>query len=80
MGRPAGAKNKMTATVKENIVAVFNKLEGTAGMAKWAQKNPDSFYRMYGQLAPKEIVADVVGDLTINLVSQGGDQPTDTDT
>jgi len=69
VGRPAGSKNKMTATVKENIVAVFNKLEGTAGMARWATNNPDAFYRLYGQLAPKEIIADVHADLTIQLIS-----------
>ena len=69
MGRPAGSKNKVTATVKENIVAVFNRLDGTAGMAKWAERNPDAFYRSYCQLAPKEIIADVAGDLNIQLIS-----------
>lgn len=54
-GRAAGTPNKMSATVKENILAVFNRLEGTAGMAKWAQENPTHFYQIYSKLLPTEV-------------------------
>lgn len=49
-----GRPNLTTATAKENIIAVFNRLEGTAGMAKWAADNPTEFYRLYGRLIPAE--------------------------
>jgi len=58
-GRPKGAKNKITASVKENIVAVFTRLGGTAGMAIWAAANPSEFYRLYGRLAPTQVEVDV---------------------
>lgn len=58
-GRPKGAKNKLTANIKENIIAVFNRMGGTAGMHKWADENPTEFYRMYGRLAPTQVEVDV---------------------
>ncbi len=65
MPRPKGSKNKVPQSVKENIVAVFTRLGGTAAMAKWAEKNQDQFYRMYGSLAPKEL--DVKGDVKADV-------------
>lgn len=53
-GRKKGTKNVVSRTVKENILAVFNRLGGTAGMAKWANDNQTDFYRLYGRLAPVE--------------------------
>jgi hypothetical protein len=55
-----GKPNKFGAQARENIVAVFNRLGGTAEMAKWANDHKTDFYRMYAQLVPKEITADVV--------------------
>lgn len=54
-GRKAGSKNKAGTTAKENILAVFNRLEGTTGMAKWAKDNPTQFYRIYARLIPTEV-------------------------
>lgn len=54
-GRAVGTPNKLNATVKENVIAVFNRLDGTAGMAKWAMENPTQFYQIYSKLLPSEI-------------------------
>ncbi len=53
-GRPKGAKNKLGATAKENVVAVFTRLGGTAQMAEWARENQTEFYKLYGRLIPVE--------------------------
>jgi hypothetical protein len=53
-GRPPGSPNKTSALAKENIIAVFNRLGGTAGMAEWAKENQTEFYRLYGRLVPVE--------------------------
>jgi hypothetical protein len=45
--------------VKDNILAVFNRLNGTAGMADWARENLTEFYRLYGRLAPTELAGSV---------------------
>lgn len=55
MSRPIGSKNKIGAQVKENLVAVFNRLGGTAAMAEWANENKTEYYRMYARLSPTEL-------------------------
>jgi UV DNA damage repair endonuclease len=51
-GREKGTPNKVSATVKENIICVFTRLGSTAAMAEWAEENKTEFYRMYSRLAP----------------------------
>ena len=53
-GRPKGAKNIAGKTAKENIIAVFTRIGGTAEMAKWAKANQTEFYKLYGRLVPVE--------------------------
>lgn len=52
--KPVRGKGKVTAAVKDNILAVFNRLDGTAGMAKWAKDNQTEFYKMYVKLLPSQ--------------------------
>jgi hypothetical protein len=54
-GRVAGTPNKVTATVKDNFLAVFNRLGGTAAMAEWANENQTEFYRLYSKLIPADV-------------------------
>jgi len=53
-GRVKGTPNKVTATAKENILAVFTRLGGTAQMAAWAKENQTEFYKIYARLVPTE--------------------------
>lgn len=66
-GRKPGAVNKASATVKENILAVFNRLNGTAGMADWANANRTEFYKIYARLLPTEIEATLNGSINVIL-------------
>ncbi len=59
MARPKGLPNKVGASAKENILAVFNRLEGTAGMAEWARANKTDFYRIYAKLVPQQIDMEI---------------------
>lgn len=59
VGRPIGAKNKLSGAAKENIAAVFTRLGGTAQMSKWAKENPTEFYKIYARLIPIEHFGDV---------------------
>lgn len=54
-GREKGTPNKVTGTVKENMLAVFNRLGGTAQMAQWAVENQTEFYKLYARLIPADI-------------------------
>jgi hypothetical protein len=68
MPRPKGVPNKIGAQVKENIVAVFTRLGGTAAMAAWARRNQTEFYRLWARLIPSESTTEItqrdVRDLT----------------
>ena len=59
MPRPRGVPNKIGAQVKENIVAVFTRLGGTAAMAGWARRNQTEFYRLYARLIPSESTTEI---------------------
>ena len=54
-GRKAGVPNKLTTTVKDNLVSVFTRLGGTAAMADWARENQTEFYKLYCKLLPLQL-------------------------
>lgn len=60
-GRPKGAENKLTKTVKETVLAAFNELQEDphANIMSWAKKEPGEFYKIASKLIPAEINAHV---------------------
>lgn len=61
-GRQKGTPNKVTRTVKETVLAVFNKLQEEPGPEEkdvrlhiWAQREPTEFYRIASKLIPTEV-------------------------
>lgn len=60
-GRPKGTPNKLTRTVKETVLAVFNDLQSDpeANLLSWAQQEPTEFYKIASKLIPTEVKADV---------------------
>ena len=61
-GRQKGAKNKLTKTVKELVLDVFNGIQShkTANLKSYAEKNPGEFYKIAAKLIPTEINPIVV--------------------
>ena len=58
-GRKKGSVNKIGTQAKDNIIAVFTRLGGTAAMAKWAKDNQTEFYRLYARLIPTDVTATI---------------------
>ena len=58
-GRQKGTVNKISATVRDNVVEVFDTLGGTKKMVEWAKDNLAEFYRLYAKLLPTEAVLNV---------------------
>ena len=60
-GRPKGAQNKLTKTVKETVLSVFNELQGDEkhNLIAFAKKHPRDFYQIAAKLIPTDIKADV---------------------
>jgi hypothetical protein len=51
-GRKPGSPNKVSTTVKQNVIDVFDKIGGIDAMASWATDNRSEYYRIYSRLAP----------------------------
>lgn len=65
-GRPKGMPNKTTATMKQAIAAVYEKLQRDHArkqkgandhghFAEWAEKHPTDFYKIAAKLLPLQI-------------------------
>jgi len=70
MARPKGSKNKTGAEVKAQMLATYERLGGLHAFAEWAKEHQSEFYRMYAQLAPKEITADVHVTSEVDLTDE----------
>jgi hypothetical protein len=64
-GRPSGSQNKLTKTVKERVLEVFNELQDDpkANLLSWAKKKPTEFYKIAAKLIPADINAKVDGKI-----------------
>lgn len=58
-GRPKGSQDRISRTVKENILTVFDGIGGTKAMINWARRNKTEFYKLYARLMPTQITATV---------------------
>ncbi len=60
-GRPVGAVDKITKTVKDTVLAVFTDLQDDPknSLKSFAVKYPRDFYAIAAKLIPTEISADV---------------------
>ena len=60
-GKPKGAQNKLTKSVKEAFEIAFNELQGdkNANLATWAKENTTEFYKLAAKLIPTSVNADL---------------------
>ena len=58
-GRQKGQRNQFTMDIKEAVLEVYRRRGGPAGIAEWADENPNEFYRLLGKLVPAEVKAEV---------------------
>ena len=53
-GRKPGTPNKLSMTVKQNVISVFDEIGGVDHMKMWALENPNQFYAIYAKLLPTQ--------------------------
>ena len=60
-GKPKGATNKLTKSVKEAFESAFNELQDDkeAKLSNWAKENPTEFYKLAAKLIPTSVNADL---------------------
>jgi hypothetical protein len=66
-GRPKGIPNKITKSVKETVLKVFNELQldDEHNLESFAKKYPRDFYGIAAKLIPTEIKGDLTAALQI---------------
>lgn len=64
-GRKEGSVNKLTKTVKERVLEVFNELQedSEANLLSWAKTEPTEFYKIAAKLIPSDINAKIEGKI-----------------
>jgi len=55
MGRPKGASNKLTRSVKEAIEVAFNGVGGPEYLMRQAEENPQAFMTLLGKIIPSQV-------------------------
>lgn len=60
-GKPKGAQNKLTKTVKETVLSVFNEIQADPknNLKAFAKKYPRDFYQIAAKLIPTELTGSL---------------------
>lgn len=67
-GRPKGALNKSTKTVKAVFAEVFESLQeegNPASLREWAKQEPTEFYKLASKLIPTQLDATVNQNINV---------------
>lgn len=71
-GRPKGATNKLTKTVKEAIEAAFEQVGGADYLARMAMQEPTAFMTLLGKILPQQVNMNTKGDGIKIIVERAG--------
>ena len=67
-GRPKGARNKLTADVKEMILAALDAAGGIKYLTRQAETNPTAFMTLLGKVLPMQAGGDGGNPITVQIV------------
>lgn len=70
-GKAPGTLNKITRTVKETVLAVFNDLQDDPkhSLKTFAEKHPRDFYNIAAKLIPTDVKATIeTENVKVNLI------------
>jgi|SRR6476620_4599825 len=69
-GKPKGATNHLTRTVKEAVLEAFNELQSDKknNLLAFAKKHPRDFYAIAAKLIPTDIKAEVKSKILVEVV------------
>ncbi|WP_291511479.1 hypothetical protein [Acidithiobacillus sp.] len=69
-GRPAGAVNKTTATLKAALEQSFSELGGVRWLVQLAEREPRAYAALLAKLLPTQIDADVTAHPPITKITR----------
>lgn len=73
-GRQKGVENRITRTVKETVLEVFNKIQDDpkVNLEQFAKKYPRDFYAIAAKLIPTEITGTIKTTLRAKIEDDAG--------
>jgi hypothetical protein len=77
MGRPKGAPNKFTLTLKEATLASFERVGGVDYLEKQARENPQAYMSLLAKVLPMQVTGANDGPIIVvtGVVRAGDDEP-----
>lgn len=69
-GRKKGSQNKNTQEIKSMIMAALDNVGGVEYFITQAKENPIAFLGLIGKILPKEIAAELNGNMTISSITR----------
>lgn len=78
-GRPKGAVGKLTRTVKETVLTVFNDLQQDRAhnLEAFARKHPRDFYNIAAKLIPTEMISSGVMKFIVTTKKKNDEETTE---
>jgi len=70
-GRPKGAVNKLTKTIKEAIEVSFDQVGGPEYLARMALEQPQAYMTLLGKVLPTQVDANVTGQIGMAAITLG---------
>jgi hypothetical protein len=64
-GKPKGAINKVSRSVKEALTEAFDKMGGVPSLVKWGRLNQTDFYKLWTRLLPIQITGNDGGAIVV---------------
>ena len=58
IGRPKGVPNKFTGTLKEAILASFDRVGGATYLERQARENPQAYMSLLAKVLPMQVSTD----------------------
>ncbi len=74
-GRPKGSRNKITAALKDMVLAALNDVGGQEYLAARAHDNPAAFLQLLGKILPMQVSGEGGGPVVIQVVSYADTEP-----
>lgn len=68
-GRPKGTPNKVSTSVKEDVLEVYHRLDGVDGLERWARESKRNLSTFYAWMMSKLLPA--AQDITIGAPADG---------
>lgn len=71
-GRQKGVQNKMTTTVKETVLSVFQQLQSDPknNLTAFAKRYPRDFYQISAKLIPTELSGTLKQIITVTVADE----------